>query len=78
MCVRDSYQGKDDNCVIGGLVNAVFWMLGPDESDALLRDFKPTIIQELWFKFVQHINWALRPAGYLLKRFKTQEDILKN
>jgi hypothetical protein len=32
------FQGKIGNCVLGGLVNAVFWLLGPDESEALLKD----------------------------------------
>ena len=70
------YQGKMDNCVLGGLVNAAFWLLGPHESEALLRDFTPIIIQELWFKFVQHVNCVLRP-GHVLKRVKTAEELLK-
>ncbi len=70
------YQGAVDNCVIGGLVNAVYWMLGPDESDALLKDFTPTVLDKIWFKFVQQVNRVLH-NGYLLKRIKTQVGVLQ-
>jgi hypothetical protein len=70
------YQGAVDNCVIGGLVNAVYWMLGPDESDALLKDFTPTFLDKIWFKFVQQVNRVLH-NGDLLKRIKTQVGVLQ-
>ena len=61
---------------MGGLVNAVFWMLGPQEADDLLHDYKSTIIDEIWFKFVQHVNHVLR-SRFILKRLKQAvEDIL--
>jgi hypothetical protein len=59
------YQGNVDKCVMGGLVNAVYWVLGPDRSDLLLKDFFPAAIQELWQKFVMHVNLVLR-GGYWL------------
>ncbi len=65
-----------DNCVLGGLVNAVFWLLGPHESEALLRDFTPIISQKLWFKLVQHVNGVLHPSP-VVKRVKTEEALLK-
>jgi hypothetical protein len=64
------YQGNVDNCVMGGLVNAVYWMLGPDQSDLLLSGFVPAAIQDLWQNFVIHVNHVLR-EGYWLKRLKT-------
>jgi hypothetical protein len=67
------YQGKVDNCVMGGLANAVFWMTGPDSSDGLLSTFSP-IIEEFWFGFVKHVNHSLK--NFLLKKLKCS-DILK-
>jgi hypothetical protein len=58
---------------MGGLADAVFWMGGPNLSDALLNGFTPNI-SELWFGWVKHIHSALKE--YLLKRCKCP-DILK-
>jgi hypothetical protein len=63
------YQGNVDNCVMGGLVNAVYWMMGPDKSDLLLRDFLPAVIEQLWQKFVMHVNFVLR-GDYWMKRLE--------
>jgi hypothetical protein len=60
---------------MGGLVNAVYWIFGPDELEALLKDYMLTIIHELWHKLVQGMNCVLC-AGYLLKRLKTSLAIL--
>jgi hypothetical protein len=60
---------------MGGLVNAMFWMLGPDQSENLLRGYTPTLIQNLWHKFVMHVNHVLRDH-YLLKRLKTAMAIM--
>ena len=59
------YQGQEDNCVMGGLANAVFWMLGPDESDQLLQNFSPTITK-FWEDFSKHVNQVM--TEYLLKK----------
>lgn len=67
------YQGNYDNCVMGGLVNAVFWMLGPNESDQLLHNHSPTIDQ-FWLAFVKTVNHHL--CEYELKKFNCI-DILK-
>ena len=69
------YQGKVDNCVMGGLVNAVFWKMGPQQADKLLSNYTPAVINEdLWDGFVQHINRLL--TGYLMKRFMAYGDVL--
>jgi hypothetical protein len=69
------YQGNVDNCVMCGLVNAVYWMMGPDKSDLLLREFLPAVIKELWEKFVMHVNFVLR-GDYWMKRLKTTSATL--
>jgi len=67
------FQGQDDNCVMGGLANAVFWFMGPDESDMLLKDFAPSI-NEFWFRFVKQVNASLK--NYVLVKTSCL-DILK-
>jgi hypothetical protein len=69
------YQGNVDNCVMGGLIKAVYWMMGPDKSDLLLRDFLPAVIEELWQKFVMHVHFVLR-GNYWTKRLKTTSATL--
>ena len=65
------YQGKVDNCVMGGLVNAVFWKMGPQQADKFLSNYTPAVINEnLWDGFVQQINRSL--TGYLMKRFMAE------
>lgn len=56
-----------------GLINAIFWMLGPDPADDLLKNHSPSI-NWFWFHFVKHVNGILQ--GYLLTKCKCQ-DILK-
>jgi hypothetical protein len=81
MIIRDNqglnfyYQGQVDNCVMGGLANAVFWMFGPEASEALLKNFSPTV-NEFWFRFVKHVNHSMMPFSMLLKKVK-QPDVLK-
>jgi hypothetical protein len=47
------YQGKMDVCVLGGLVNAVFWMIGLDPAKYLLHNYSPTI-DSFWFQLRLH------------------------
>lgn len=61
-----NYQGKVDNCVMGGLANAVFWLLGPDELDQLLKDHSLTV-NDFWMKFVKKVNHVL--LEYELKKY---------
>jgi hypothetical protein len=65
------YQGQIDNCVMGGLVNAVYWWLGQDLADELL---KSNHTLDFWMLFVRHVNGTLRK--HTLKRY-TCIDILK-
>jgi hypothetical protein len=69
------YQGKTDVCVLGGLANAVFWMIGLDPAKDLLHNYSPTM-DSFWFHFVQHVNGVMRGYGYLLRKLKCQ-DILE-
>jgi hypothetical protein len=69
------YQGKIDVCVLGGLANAVFWMIGLDPAKDLLHNYSPTM-DSFWFHFVQHVNGIMRDYGYLLRKLNCQ-DILK-
>jgi hypothetical protein len=68
------YQGQVDNCVMGGLVNAIFWMIGPDESDALLMNFTP-VVDQFWDLFVRHVSKVLGKK-YVLKKMYTT-DVLQ-
>jgi hypothetical protein len=61
------YQGKTDICVLGGLANAVFWMIGLDPAKDLLHNFSP-MMDSFWFHFVQHVNGVMRGYGYLLRK----------
>jgi hypothetical protein len=67
------YQGQVDNCVMGGLANAVFWMRRPNLSDAFLNGFTRNI-SEFCFGWVKQVHSALKE--YLLKKCKCP-DILK-
>jgi hypothetical protein len=58
------YQGRVDNCVMGGLINAVFWMIGPNPAKNLLKDHSPAL-NWFWFHFVKHVNGVFK--GHLLK-----------
>jgi hypothetical protein len=69
------YQGKTDVCVLGGLANAVCWMIGLDPVKDLLHNHSPTM-DSFWFHFVQHVKGVMRNYGYLLRNLKCQ-DILK-
>ncbi len=68
------YQGTVDNCVMGGLVNAVYWWLGQDLADELLKSKHTLGVKDFWMLFVRHVNDTLRE--YNLKRF-TCIDILR-
>jgi hypothetical protein len=69
------YQGKTDVCVLGGLSNAVFWMIGLDPAKDLLHNYSPTM-DSFWFHFVQHVNGVMHEYGYLLRKLKCQ-DVLQ-
>jgi hypothetical protein len=69
------YQGKTDICVLGGLANAVFWMIGLDPAKDLLHNYSPTM-DSFWFHFVQHVNGVMHEYGYLLRKLKCQ-DVLE-
>jgi hypothetical protein len=69
------YQGKTDVCVLGGLVNAVFWMIGLDPAKDLLHNYSLTM-DSFWFHFVQHVNGVMHEYGYLLRKLKCQ-DVLE-
>ena len=69
------YQGKEDNCLMGGLVNAIFRMTGPDDADSLLKDYPCQIIYEQWDQFVRHTNVVMRDR-FNVRRLKTKEDVL--
>jgi hypothetical protein len=64
------YQGKTDVCVLGGLADAVFWMIGLDPAKDLLHNYLPTM-DSFWFHFVQHVNGVI-----FLRKLKCQ-DILQ-
>jgi hypothetical protein len=70
------YQGHHDNCVMGGLVNMVYRMTGPANPKALLEGYMPTLIHDLWFKFVQHVIQAMRDR-YHIRRVTKPKDILR-
>jgi hypothetical protein len=70
------YQGHQDNCVMGGLVNTVYQMTGPADAKALLEGNTPTLIHDLWFKFVQHANQAMHDR-YQTRRITIPEYILR-
>jgi hypothetical protein len=61
------YQGAVDNCVMGGLVNAVYWWLGQDLADELLKSNHTLGVKDFWMIFVKHGNGTL--CEYNLKRF---------
>jgi hypothetical protein len=69
------YLGKTDVCVLGGLANAVFWMIGLDPAKDLLHNYSPTM-DSFWFHFVQHVNGVMHEYGYLLRKLKCQ-DVLQ-
>ena len=64
------YQGQDDNCAMGGLANAVFWILGPDESDQLLQNFSPRLTH-FWEDFAKHVNQVM--TAFLLLKFECND-----
>jgi hypothetical protein len=57
------YQGKHDNCLMGGLANAVFAMCGSSVADQLLKDYIPLKV-DCWHAFVKHVNATM--SGYQL------------
>jgi hypothetical protein len=63
------HQGKTDVCVLGGLANAVFWMIDLDPAKDLLHNYSPTM-DSFWFHFVQHVNGVMHEYGYLLRKLK--------
>lgn len=70
------YQGEDDNCVLGGFVNAVYWMFGPDEADSLLRvrkvKKKINPNDSVWFHLCKKANCVLF-HGYEMRKLKIKE-----
>jgi hypothetical protein len=69
------YQGEHDNCLMGGLVNAIFRMTGPEDADALLKDYPSVVIHLQWDKFVRHVNHVMRDR-FNVRRLKTKEHVL--
>jgi hypothetical protein len=67
------YQGANDNCLVGGLANAVFWMLGRKEANKLLEKNLPINI-DCWFFFLKHVHACL--PGHFLKKV-TCNDVLQ-
>jgi len=67
------YQGNMDNCLMGCLVNAVFWMLGPLEADNLLKQHVSTGLQD-WRLFVQNVQQTL--PRYTLKKHQCVNILL--
>ena len=66
------YQGNDSNCLVGGLANASFWMLGGHTADHLLEKFIPINVG-CWQLFVQHVQSCL--PGYRLRK-RVCKDVL--
>jgi hypothetical protein len=67
------YQGDDSNCLVGGLANASFWMLGSNKADQLLKKFIPINVG-CWQLFVQHVQTCL--PGYRLRK-RVCKDVLE-
>ena len=63
------YQGEKDNCLMGGLANAVFWMVGSDMADLLLREYIPMNVN-CWNSFVQHVQACVK--GYRVRKIVCQ------
>ena len=68
------YQGVDDNCVMGGLVNAVYWWLGQELADKLLTTHHTLGVKGFWNYFFQDVHTTL--TAYNFRRFHCI-DILK-
>ena len=49
------FQGTVDNCLMGGLANAVFWKFGKETADQLLEEFIPMTVG-CWTLFNTHVN----------------------
>jgi hypothetical protein len=67
------YQGANDNCLVGGLANAVFWMSGCEVANKLLEKNLPINI-DCWSLFVKHVHVCL--PGHLMKKV-TCNDVLQ-
>ena len=67
------YQGIIDNCAIGGLGNAIFWMIGQEAADQLLQ-FEMPEAKLFWNKFVIHIQKTL--PSYRVQRIKCNDILL--
>lgn len=63
------YQGEKDNCLMGGLANAAFWMWGSEMADQLLRQHIPLNVN-CWNSFVQHVQSCVK--GYTVKKIVCQ------
>jgi hypothetical protein len=57
------YQGERDDCLMGGLANAVFTMCGSSVADQLLQEYIPLKV-DCWQSFVNHVNTSV--IGYQL------------
>jgi hypothetical protein len=68
------YQDQIDNCLLGGLANAIFWMVDQDSADRLLNNYIPVQVSRLKH-FSVHVNKTL--LGYALNTF-TCSDVLKS
>ena len=63
------YQGVVDNCLMGGVANAVFYLCGKERSDELLQA-EITLSVGCWQKFANHVTRVMK--GYSLRRIKCQ------
>jgi hypothetical protein len=59
------FQGEVNNCLMGGLANAVFWTCGQPVADELLAEFI-ALKANCWNSFVRHVN-ATVPKHCLAK-----------
>jgi hypothetical protein len=54
------YQGQVNNCVMGGLANAVYWLCGPDQATDLLQFTTLNVTSRFWDRFIQHVHGSLK------------------
>ena len=67
------YQGKTDNCLMGGSVNAVFIMGGRDMAEDLLNSFIPLKVG-CWDEFVKKVSMAI--PTHCLKKIHCPDVLL--
>jgi hypothetical protein len=68
------YQGKDDNCLIGGFANAIYSMLGPECAKMLLEKRLSIITVDCWYSFILHVQTCV--PNYSMKKISCP-DVLQ-